>query len=238
MAGEQPIVTDAVEAAGQDVQQEATDELVDGQGHGLVTRLAFASIVFVAERDPAFVQGDEPAVGDSDPVRVTRQVGEHRFGSGERGLGINMPIDLGQWGKVLPERPGIGQCLEIPDALQLAVVVELVEAFEEQPPEQPRQYPHGQEEPALAGLPLAGGREPAARDHAVHMRVMGECRSPGMQYRGKAELRAQVLGIGRDRRQRLGRGLEQRIIDHGLVLIGNLSNRGWQREHDMVVRNG
>jgi hypothetical protein len=33
-----------------------------------------------------------------------------------------------------------------------------------------------------------------------------------------------ALGVGRDRGQRLGRGLEQEIIDHSLVLIGDVGD--------------
>ena len=86
VTSKQAIVADAVEAWGQDVQQEAADELIDGDAHGLMARPAFASIVFEAERDPAFIQGDEPAVSDGDPVCVSGEIGQHRFGSGKGAL--------------------------------------------------------------------------------------------------------------------------------------------------------
>ena len=35
--------------------------------------------------------------------------------------------------------------------------------------------------------------------------------------------------------QRLGRGLEQDVVDHGLVLVGDVGDRRRQREHDVVV---
>ncbi len=35
--------------------------------------------------------------------------------------------------------------------------------------------------------------------------------------------------------QSLSRSLEQQIVNHGLVLIGNVTDRCRQREHDMVV---
>jgi hypothetical protein len=34
------------------------------------------------------------------------------------------------------------------------------------------------------------------------------------------------------------RGLEQDIVDHGLVLVGDVGDRRWQCEHYMVVRGG
>src|SRR5213076_1550039 len=46
-AGKQAIVTDAVEAARQDVEQEAADELVGGERHNLLTLGPAAAIVLV-----------------------------------------------------------------------------------------------------------------------------------------------------------------------------------------------
>ncbi len=56
-----------------------------------------------------------------------------------------------------------------------------------------------------------------------------------MEHGGYADARAQVLGIGGDGDQRLGGGLEQEAIDHGLVLIGDVGDRGRQGEDDVVV---
>ena len=49
MVGEQPVVTDAVEACGQHVDEKAADELGCGQGHGLVAMTAFGTIVLPLE---------------------------------------------------------------------------------------------------------------------------------------------------------------------------------------------
>jgi hypothetical protein len=43
---------------------------------------------------------------------------------------------------------------------------------------------------------------------------------PQLEHRNYAELGAQPLGIGRDRKRGLGRSLEQNIVDCRLVLIG------------------
>src|SRR4249920_2640408 len=50
-AGEQPVVTDAVEPFWQDVKQETPDELVGGERHGAEPGAAVAAIVLVAEGD-------------------------------------------------------------------------------------------------------------------------------------------------------------------------------------------
>jgi len=51
-----------------------------------------------------------------------------------------------------------------------------------------------------------------------------------VEHGGGADAGAQVPGIGSDREQRLGRRAEQQAVDHRLVLIGDWSNLGGQRE--------
>jgi hypothetical protein len=67
------------------------------------------------------------------------------------------------------------------------------------------------------------------------MRMVGERRAPGVQHRGHADVGAKALGIGRDRDQRLGRGPEQEVIDHRLVVVGDGGDGGRQREDHVEV---
>jgi hypothetical protein len=67
-------VADTVEALGQDVDEEAADELGCGEGHDLVAGAAVGAIVLVAEGDASVVERDQPAVGDGDAVGVARQI--------------------------------------------------------------------------------------------------------------------------------------------------------------------
>ena len=59
--------------------------------------------------------------------------------------------------------------------------------------------------------------------------------TPGVQHGDEADLGAEMLGIGGDRAQRLGRGLEQDGVDRRLVLEGDLGDLGRQREDDVEV---
>jgi hypothetical protein len=69
----------------------------------------------------------------------------------------------------------------------------------------------------------------------VDMRVVGHGRAPGMEHGGDADAGTKMLWIGGDGHHRLGGGAEEQIIDHGLVLPGDVSNPGRQREHDVEV---
>jgi len=56
-----------------------------------------AAVILVSEGDAAFIERDQAPVRDGDPVRVAREIGEHRFGSGKGWLGVDMPL-------LVPER--------------------------------------------------------------------------------------------------------------------------------------
>ena len=53
---------DAVEPAGQHVEQEAADKLVGGERHDLLAVGAGAAVVLIAEGDAGLVEAEEPAV--------------------------------------------------------------------------------------------------------------------------------------------------------------------------------
>ena len=94
--GEQPIVSNAMEALRQHVDQEAPDELVGFQRHGLVAAWPLDPIVLVLEGDAVIVGGQQPAIGDRDAVGVARQVAQHLRGPGERLFRVDYPFDLAQ----------------------------------------------------------------------------------------------------------------------------------------------
>ena len=77
--GEEAVVADAMEPAGQHMDQEAADELVDVERHKLVTSLALGPVILPFEGHALAVDGDEPAVGDGDAMGVAGQVGERGF---------------------------------------------------------------------------------------------------------------------------------------------------------------
>ena len=61
---------DPVEPVWQDVDEEPADELARLERHGLVAAWPLDPVVIVPERDTGHVGGDEPAVGDRNPVGV------------------------------------------------------------------------------------------------------------------------------------------------------------------------
>jgi hypothetical protein len=78
-------MADAVESGGQDVEEEAADELGGHEAHDFLALPALCPVVLPAEGDGVGVGRDEPAVGDRDAVCVARQIGrQYRFEKIER----------------------------------------------------------------------------------------------------------------------------------------------------------
>ena len=141
---------------------------------------------------------------------VARQIGEHLLGSSERALGVDHPLALTQRHEPVGEGIGVGQIDVLAEELELTVPMGVLQLFEEAAPEQTRQHPHREEEARLARHPPIGiGREAAAGYDAVHVRMVSQGRTPGVQHQGRADAGTQVLRIGGDRAQGLGGDVEQ-----------------------------
>src|SRR3954447_18188579 len=92
--GEIAVMADAMEAVGQDVKQEATDELVGAKGHHLL--LVVVAIILPAEADLAFGESHQTAVGDCDAMGIPAEIIEHLLGSAERSLDVDDPANGAQ----------------------------------------------------------------------------------------------------------------------------------------------
>jgi hypothetical protein len=62
------------------------------------------------------------------------------------------------------------------------------------------------------------------------VRVLGHCRAPAVKHGGGADARAEMAGVGGDCEQRFGRRAKQQAVDDRLVLVGDRSDLGRQRE--------
>src|SRR5262249_31985249 len=84
--GQQAVVADAMEALGQDVDEESADELVCGECHALVPISALDTVVLPLEGDAVLVECDQAAIGDGNAVGIAGEIGQHRLGAAERAL--------------------------------------------------------------------------------------------------------------------------------------------------------
>src|SRR6201997_411429 len=98
-----------MKSVGQDMDQEAADELVGVERHKLVASVALGPVILPFEGHPLTVEGDEPAIGNSSAVCVAGKIGEDSIGSAKRALGIDDPFDLAQCGEVSFEGGRVGE---------------------------------------------------------------------------------------------------------------------------------
>src|SRR5262249_54071035 len=80
--GEQAVVTDAMEAGWEDVEQETAHELANVETHDLAAMTAVLAIVFPAETDMGRVEIEQTAVGDRDAMRIAREIGQDLLRTG------------------------------------------------------------------------------------------------------------------------------------------------------------
>ena len=153
--GEDAEVADAVQPGGQDVEQEAADELVDGDGGGAVARLALLRPcpLSVPEGHALAVEGDDAAIRDGDPVGVAGEVAEDLLRPAERPLGVDHPVPAAGGGEGGVELTGVSEVGNGAVEGELALPVGAGELFEEAAAEQVVPYdPWGLRETGSCGF--------------------------------------------------------------------------------------
>ena len=88
--GEEAEKANADKTARQDVEQEATQELLRTERHD--SFLISVGIIFPAESNLIMLEGYEAVVGDGNAMRVASQIMEHVRGAAKRRLGIDDPV--------------------------------------------------------------------------------------------------------------------------------------------------
>jgi len=200
-------MADADEAGRDDVEEEAAEELVDGEGQDL--HAVAVGVVAPAEADAAITDPDQPVVRNRHAVCVAAEVGEHVFGPGEGGLAVDDP-GLGAEGlEPGGECRGLGQGGQAPGELQSALVEGPPQTGEIAAAEDLRQGANGEQEVGVRGNPTGAiPGEGAPGDDAVDMNVLGEGLPPGVEDSGDAEVAAEMPGVAPEAQERGGRGVE------------------------------
>jgi len=93
--GEEAEVANAHEAAWQQVQEEAAQELFDRQGHEPL--LVAVGGITPAESDVAVSQSNQAAVGNGDAMSVSAEIAQHMFGPAERPFAVDDPVVTEQY---------------------------------------------------------------------------------------------------------------------------------------------
>ena len=237
-SGNRAVVANAVEAAGQHVQEKAADELGRVERHGPepVSR-AFDPVVLPFRKvTSAWSIAMSRELEMATPVSVAREVGKNGlWGPAQGSLGVDDPLGAARSREDGVEGALVGEQSEIAEEREAASPCAGRRGLRETGDERgAHRHAHRQEEAGLAGDPARPvRRQAAAGNDDVDMRMMGEGRAPGVEHGAvRSDARAQMLRVGGDGGQRLGCGLEQQIVDDGLVLERDRADRSRQREDD------
>jgi len=130
---------------------------------------------------------------------IAGQIGQYSPRAGEGALGIDHPPALRQRCQPVGKGAGIRQRGMLTEESQLPSSMSLGERLEEAAAKQAREDAYRQEEAGFAGDPgLPVKRQATTGDDAVHMRMMGQRRAPGVQDQGQTDTRTQMPRVGGD----------------------------------------
>ena len=204
--GEEAIMPETHEAAGQHMQQEASDTCVGVERHGLDT-IALTTVA-VGKADPPVPHIEDPVVRDGDAMRRAADIVQDVLRAGKGRLGVDDPlfgIELRTSGAKLSGVPKAGG----PSARGTAPVEPaLGQRLTELPAQDRAQGPHREEEAGIGLDPARPvGGERASRDDAVDMAMRPQGLVPGVQDHGAPDLPAEVAVPTLD--ERLAGGVAQ-----------------------------
>ncbi len=130
-------MADAVEAAGERVDQEPADEFAWIERHRLESVVPFDPVILPPEGDAVMVERDQAAVGDGDAMGVGRQIGQHGFRPAERALAVDHPFASAQRCQMRRKGLRVGERGVIAEELQTTGLVCCHELLQEQPSKEP-----------------------------------------------------------------------------------------------------
>jgi hypothetical protein len=195
--GEEAEVADADEASREQVQEKATQELIDWQCRDPL--LVAVRGVSPAEADVAVGESNESAVGDADAMGVCTQIAQSMFRSSEGRLGIHHPVVTEQEPEPGSEAAWLSKRNESTVELERAFTERILQTSNELASEDTAEHLDGEEEGATRGDPVGVVRcKAACGDHTVDMGMMLQPLIPGMKHAEEADLGSEVSRIAGD----------------------------------------
>ena len=235
--GEESEVADAHEAARQQVEQEAAQELFNSQSHEPL--LVAVGGVSPAECHVALGESDQPAVGDSNAMGVGAEIAEYMFRAAERPLGVDDPVVAEQYTQPGGEGARICERQEVSVKLECACMEGVAEAGDELAAEDTAEHLDGKKERAAGGYP--GGMvqsDAACGEYAMDMRMKLQPLIPGVEHAEEADLGSEVPWIAGDLKQCLSTGMKEQVEDQPFVLQGERGQFPRQGEDGMNIASG
>jgi hypothetical protein len=188
-----------MEAFRQNVQKEATEELNPFKSFDLPL---VCVTILVPKRHVAFVHGHQSVIGDRNPKNVAGEVSQDRVFTGSVRFAVRTPRSVPSMSRDLLKEVG------------MPILQRLSESFGNHP----REFFYGNEK--FLRCPVPGGSiigHTAAGHQHVHVRMMMQSASPGVQDHQEAHLRTDKAFLGGQIPHTLGGRLHEQTIKRLLM---------------------
>ena len=193
------------------MQEKASNKFQCIESHQFL--FVFVFVIAPAEGDFAVCKADQPVIGNCNTMSIAAQIIKHLIRAAERRFGIDDPFRFAAAFQESVELYRIVEFLKRSAELQFAGRVGFLEIVEEKAAEKTRQNANRQKETFSRWNPsLMIGRQAAACNHAMQMRVKKQVLPPGVQHGEKADIRAEVLGIGGAMRRSVSEAERKRML--------------------------
>ena len=210
-------MADTNEALGEQMQEEAAQELIDRQSHQFL--LIVVRRIAPTKGDVAVGQRYQSMVGDGDAVGVTAEILKHILGAAEGWFRVDDPVFSKQWSQPGGEEFGLREHRQIPGKVQLAMLKGRLETGDELAAKHPPDHGNGEKEARVRSNPASViEREPTRGDDTVDMGVNLEFLVPGMQHAEEADLSPEMGGVPRHLQKRICAGPQQQTVDDLFIL--------------------
>jgi hypothetical protein len=138
------------------MKKEPSDKLVGLKGHRLLA--VMVCIIPPEEGDLAVSECEDAVITDGDPVGISAEVLKDPLGAIEGGFAIDDPLFTVEVPAECLEVSGVLEVAEMGGKDQIPSLEAIFEEAKEFTSEQCGQDPHGDEEPFVAGFPVAAVR--------------------------------------------------------------------------------
>jgi hypothetical protein len=211
-------VADADEAAREHMQQEATQEFIDGKSQE--SFFILVSGVSPSEHDLVIQEGDEPAIGNRHAMGVSAEIAQRLIGPTERRFAVDHPTRRVKLTDQTPKQFRLSQAAKQSVKLELSRRMSLLERFEKLAAEDFAENPLRKKKAIILRAHPMGmiARQTAGSDDAVNVGMMLQFLIPGMKNTEEADLGAESFRVCGNFEESLCAAAEQKSVNHLLVL--------------------
>ena len=177
--GQEAEVTDAHKTFGEQMQQEAAQELIDRKRQQFL--FVVVGRIAPTKRDLPISKGDQSMVGDGHAMGVTAQITEHMLWASERAFRVDHPVLSEQWSQPRSKGFWLSEELQVSMKVELAVMKGALEGFVELAAEYAAEHLDGKKKVVMWFDPARViGRQSTGWHHAMDMRMKFDFLTPSM----------------------------------------------------------